>query len=207
MYQESGGGKSVSLQHDTKQEGVLQLIRRAKGGDDEAFEELLARYTPLINASVARCLQGVQYASYSEDLKQEATLVFYNSIMTYDIEQQDVEFGLYARICISNALISQFRVLKKRKAERLSETSDDGLFVNGEEDPSLRVLEQESLKTLYSVIRDNLSDLEYRVWKMYMSGMTARQIGESIGKDERSVSNAIYRIRKKLRAKLQKNNE
>ena len=81
------------------------------------------------------------------------------------------------------------------------------MFVNGEEDPSLRVLEQESLKTLYSVIRDNLSELEYRVWKMYMSGLTARQIGDSIGKDERSVSNAIYRIRKKLRATLRKNNE
>ena len=197
----------MGLQNDLKQADVSQLIHRAKGGDGEAFEALLERYTPLINASVTRCLQNDQYASYVEDFKQEATLMFYNSIMTYDTEQQDVEFGLYARICISNALVSQLRVLKKRKAEKLSETSDDGLFVNGEEDPSLRVLEQESLKTLYSVIRDNLSELEYRVWKMYMSGLTARQIGESIGKDERSVSNAIYRIRKKLRATLRKNNE
>ena len=197
----------MSLQNEIKQTDVLQLISRAKNGDGEAFEEMLEKYSPLINASVARCLQNDQYASYGEDFKQEAVLVFYNSIMTYDTEQQDVEFGLYARICISNALVSQLRVLKKRKAERLAETSDDGLFVNGEEDPSLRVLEQESLKTLYSVIRGNLSELEYRVWKMYMSGMTARQIGESIGKDERSVSNAIYRIRKKLRAKLRNNNE
>lgn len=199
--------EKLSLQNENKHADVLQLISRAKSGEGEAFEELLEKYTPLINASVARCLQDDQYDLYAEDFRQEATLVFYNSIMTYDTEQQDVEFGLYARICISNALISQLRILKKRKAERLSEKSEDELFGNGMEDPSLRVLEQESLKTLYSVIRTNLSDLEYRVWKMYMSGMSARQIGESIGKDERSVSNAIYRIRKKLRATLRKNNE
>lgn len=197
----------MSLHGETNQTEVLQLILRAKDGDGEAFEELLIRYTPLINASVSRCLRDDLYAFYVEDFKQEAILVFYNSIITYDTEQRDVEFGLYARVCISNALVSQLRVLKKRKAERLSETSDEDLFVNGEEDPSLRVLEQESLKTLYSVIRSSLSDLEYRVWKMYISGMTARQIAQSIRKDERSVNNAIYRIRKKLRATLRKNNE
>lgn len=193
----------MSLQSEEKRGDVLQLISRVRNGDGEAFEKLLTQYAPLIEAAVSRCSQDELYGSYREDLRQEAILVFYNSIMTYDTEQSDVEFGLYARICISNALVSQLRVLKKRKAERLTEASDDGLFVNDSEDPSLRVLEQESLKTLYSVIRGNLSELEYRVWRMYMSGMSARQIGESIHKDERSVNNAIYRIRKKLRAKLQ----
>lgn len=193
----------MSLQSEEKRCDVLQLICRVRNGDGEAFEKLLTQYAPLIEAAVSRCSQDELYGSYREDLRQEAILVFYNSIMTYDTEQSDVEFGLYARICISNALVSQLRVLKKRKAERLTEASDDGLFVNDSEDPSLRVLEQESLKTLYSVIRGNLSELEYRVWRMYMSGMSARQIGESIHKDERSVNNAIYRIRKKLRAKLQ----
>jgi RNA polymerase sporulation-specific sigma factor len=118
------------------------------------------------------------------------------------MEQHEVGFGLYAKICIANALISQLRVLKKRKAERLSETSDDGLFVNDSEDPSLKILEQESLSSLYSVIRGNLSDLEYRIWQLYMSGRTAKEIANVIDKDERSVNNAVYRIRKKLRAKL-----
>lgn len=193
----------VSMQNAEKRGEVLRLICRVRSGDEEAFEELLGQYAPLIEASVARFAQDELYSSYREDLRQEATLVFYNSIMTYDTEQGDVEFGLYARICISNALVSQLRVLKKRKAERLTEASDDGLFVNDSEDPSLRVLEQESLKTLYSVIRGNLSEQEWRIWKMYTSGKTARQIGECIGKDEKSVSNSIYRIRKKLRAKLQ----
>ena len=182
---------------------VSDHIMKVRSGDDQAFEILLQKYTPLIEASVVKCLGDELYSLYRDDFVQEATVVFYNSILTYDMDQHEVEFGLYAKICISNALISQLRVLKKRKAERLSEASDEGLFVNESEDPSLRVLEQESLKSLYSVIRGNLSDFEYLVWRLYMAGKTAKDIGQRVGKDEKSVNNAIYRIRKKLRERLQ----
>ena len=181
---------------------TLELISRVRSEDGAAFEALLDKYTPLIEASVVKVLGEELLSLYGDDFRQEATVVFYNSILTYDMEQHEVGFGLYAKICIANALVSQLRVLKKRKAERLSETSDDGLFANDSEDPSLKILEQESLSSLYSVIRGNLSDLEYCIWQMYMSGRTAKDIAAVIGKDERSVNNAVYRIRKKLRAKL-----
>ena len=182
---------------------VFDLVLKVRSGDGQAFETLLQKYTPLLEASVVKCLGDEMYSLYRDDFMQEATVVFYNSILTYDMDQQEVEFGLYAKICISNALISQLRVLKKRKAERLSEASDEGLFVNESEDPSLRVLEQESLKSLYSVIKGNLSEFEYLIWRLYMSGKTAKDIGLRIGRDEKSVNNAIYRIRKKLRERLQ----
>jgi RNA polymerase sporulation-specific sigma factor len=181
---------------------TLELISRVRNEDGAAFEALLEKYTPLIESSVKKVLGEELLSLYGDDFRQEATVVFYNSILTYDMEQHEVGFGLYAKICIANALISQLRVLKKRNAERLSETSDDGLFVNDSEDPSLKILEQESLSSLYSVIRGNLSDLEYRIWQLYMSGRTAKEIANVIDKDERSVNNAVYRIRKKLRAKL-----
>ena len=186
---------------------VSLLILRVRSGDQQAFETLLNKYTPLIESSVSKCLGDGMYEHYRDDLAQEATVVFYNSILTYDMDQHEVEFGLYAKICIANALISQLRALKKRNAERLSEDSDDGLFdgsfADDSEDPTLRVLEQESLRSLYSVIRGNLSDFEYLVWQLYMSGRTAREIGRRVGKDERAVNNAIYRIRRKLRERLQ----
>lgn len=190
----------------SKNSEILNLISQVRNGNEQAFEELLRKYTPLIESAVSRVISDEAYASHEEDLRQEATVVFYNSILTYDIQQQEVEFGLYAKICVSNALISQVRLLQKRKAERLSETSDEGLFACDSEDPSAQMLEQESLRTLYSVIRGNLSEFEYRVWQKYTSGRTAKEIGLIEGKDERSISNAIYRIRKKLRAVLHSNN-
>ena len=185
-----------------------ELILAVREGDGNAFESLLQIYTPLIEASVARVLlDEEQYRLYADDFRQEATVVFYNSILTYDMEQHEVEFGLYARICISNALISQLRILKRRNTERLSATSEDGLLTNdSEDDPSVKILEQESLRALYSVIRKSLSGFEYRVWRLYMSGRTAKQIGDMVGKDERSITNAVYRIRKKLRALLDETN-
>ena len=179
-----------------------KLICRVRRGDDSAFGELLEKYSPLIEASVVRALGEGELEPYRDDFRQEATVAFYNSILTYDTEQHEVEFGLYAKICIANALISQLRVLKKRNAERLSDASVEGLLLNSLEDPSLKILEQESLESLYSIIRGNLSEFEYRVWQLYISGRTAREIGVVVGKDERSVNNAIYRIRRKLRAQL-----
>lgn len=184
-----------------KNRDTNELISRVKDGDNSAFELLLEKYTPLIEASVVKCLDE-EYVIHIEDFRQEATVVFYNSILTYDTEQHEVDFGLYAKICISNALISQMRVLKKRKSERLSDTSEEVLFNNDSEDPSMRILEQESLKSLYSVIRRNLSEFEYHIWQLYVSGRTAKQISVLLGKDEKSVTNAIYRIRRKLRALL-----
>lgn len=184
---------------------TLSLLLKARDGDQSAFEALLEKYTPLIDASVLSCLEDGLYSLYADDFRQEAAVVFYNSVLTYDIGQNEVEFGLYAKICISNALRSQLRLLKKHTAERLADEADGELFALGAdaaEDPSLRVLEREGLRELYSAIKEKLSALEYRVWRLYTSGRTARDIAALIGKDERSVNNAIYRIRKKLREQL-----
>ena len=186
-----------------KNKEIEELIFLVRQGDEAAFSTLLSKYSPLIENSLMRALGDEMYGLYSEDLRQEATMVFYNSILTYDIDQLEVEFGLYAKICITNALISQKRLLIKRKDERLSE-NDIGEFLGDvEEDPSVMIMEQESLRALDSVIRGSLSELEYRIWRLYMSGKTASQIGDSVGKSSKSVNNAIYRIRKKLRTSLQ----
>lgn len=180
------------------------LIEAVRNGDQQAFASLLSQYTPLIESAVSKFSSDSEVAFAKDDLRQEATLVFYNSILTYDLEQTEVEFGLYAKICISNALVSRLRVLKRGIAESLTDSQTESLFVrdNVYEDPGARILEQEKVKALYSIIRKNLSDLEYSIWQLYMSGRTAGEIAALVSKDEKSVSNAIYRIRKKLRVLL-----
>lgn len=178
------------------------LLSQVKNGNQESFATLLSMYSPLIESVVSRFTEKDNLALQRDDLRQEATVVFYNSILTYDLEQTEVEFGLYAKICISNALVSYLRMLKKADAEVLTDSQNQFLFFHDYEDPGARILEQEKLKALYSIIRKNLSEFEYRVWQMYMSGRSAAEIGEAFSKDEKSISNAIYRIRKKLRALL-----
>ena len=180
---------------------VIELIERVRQDDEGAFEQMLITYKPLLDAAVSRFSKDELSKSHEEDLRQEATVVFYNAILNYDTENDGVEFGLYAKICVTNALISQMRNLRKRSAEQLTDVMDE----SGEpleDEPASRIIEQESLQRIYSVIKDNLSSLEYRVWCLYTSGRTAKEIGDTVGKSEKSVSNAIYRIRKKLRLLL-----
>ena len=183
----------------SENDSVVGLIKSFRGGDQSAFKELVEKYDPLIDSLVSKFFDSDIEGLSRDDLRQEAILRFYNSILTYDTDQCEVEFGLYAKICISNALISQLRLQKKRTAEHLTELQDTFFFVNDSEDPSDRILEEERIKSLYSLIRKNLSPYEYRIWQLYMSGHTAKDICIVVESDERSVANAIYRIRKKLK--------
>ena len=110
---------------------VNPLIQRVREGDQQAFLILLERYKPLLKSLVSKFQNDEFTRSFEEDMLQEATVVFYNAILTYDYNQTDVEFGLYARICISNALVSQMRCLNKRRAERPTEPESSQLLVNG----------------------------------------------------------------------------
>ncbi len=181
---------------------VRTLILAVRDGDQNAFDALLDQYRPLIDASVARFSTDETFSLYCEDLKQEASVVFYNSILAYDLEQNEVEFGLFAKICIYNALVSFLRAMKRRSAEPVAEIPHNLITVQDFEDPSARMLEQERLKSLYAVIRKNLSELEYKVWQLYISGRSASEIATLLSTNEKSINNAIYRIRKKLREVL-----
>ena len=177
---------------------VNALILRVREGDQQAFSELLDRYRPLINSLISKFGQGDIAKTFVEDLRQEAIVVFYNAILTYSENQSDVEFGLYARICISNALVSQIRSINRRRVEQCVDelpVEVDG----GSSSPIDDIVRQEDLRLLYRVIKKSLSDYEYVIWHNYMSGKTAKEIAATMGKNERSISNAIYRIRRKLR--------
>ena len=78
--------------------------------------------------------------------------------------------------------------------ERMAELPADG-----EGDPTRRLREQEDYEALCHRIARALSPFESAIWQRYIAGMTAPDIARQLGKDTRSIHNAIYRIRNKLR--------
>ena len=87
-----------------------ELILSVQGGKEAAFSELCEQYAPLIDSMVGRYGSRLKDPGESkEDLRQEAILSFYRAIMTYDIAQTKVTFGLYAKICMRNRMVSLLR--------------------------------------------------------------------------------------------------
>ena len=180
---------------------VSTLIKAVRAGDQAAFEQIFLQYKPLIDSAIARFTKDELSRSHEDDLRQEATIVFYNAILSYDLESDGVEFGLYAKICVTNAIISELRRLQKTKSEQFSSDLEDSIS-EIEEEPSERVIERESLQRIDSLIRSALSGFEYYVWCLYTSGKTAGEIAAETGRSKKSIENAVYRIRKKLRETL-----
>lgn len=176
------------------------LICRARQNDDEAFEELLKRYTPLIENMTSQFTARCEQSEDREDLRQEAILGFYKALTRYNTDQTEVQFGLYAKECIRNRLTSYLRRIKKYEQIRPLEDEGSEMIEDAEQDPVNRIVEQENYLELYNRVCSMLSDYENRVWWMYLSGRTAAEIASKLGKDEKSVQNAIYRIRRKLRS-------
>ena len=191
-----------------EKEVLNAYIASAQNGDSDAFSTLLEKYEPLIKSTVARTMSKMPELTETdaEDLRQEAVLAFYSALMTYDFLISDVEFGLYAKVCISNRLVSQMRRLKRHIEHRAASIDQDDIlrFVGTEEDPAARLIENESEQSLLKVISDCLSEYEYKVLELYMSGMSSAEMAGRLDSTEKSVNNAMFRIRTKLKKILKK---
>ena len=124
--------------------------------------------------------------------------------MTYDPagRGQGVRFGLYARICVNNALISELRKagteVRRRNRRREQEKSAPGRV-----DVLEQFISSERLDSLTGSIRSALAPLEREVYDLYMAGMSVEQIARALGRSSKSVSNALYRMKVKIRGLLQ----
>jgi RNA polymerase sigma-70 factor (ECF subfamily) len=102
----------------------MALVRRAKRGDDQAFEELVRRY----DRNVFRIAQHItQNREDAEDVVQEAFLKAYGNLAKF--QEQSKFYTWLVRIAVNEALMK----LRRRKPERtvsLDEevkTEDDSL--------------------------------------------------------------------------------
>lgn len=181
---------------------VSDLIQEVRNGDHSAFEVLSEHYSPLI-LSMAQMYASTCGAddAEKEDILQEAMVAFYQASLRYDLSRTEVSFGLYAKVCIRNRLVSYIRRRSAREAlvgaERLEK--QDGSEAS---DPLEDVIRREDLSRVMMIIHDELSPYEKKIFSLYILGRTSDEIALSIGKTKKSVSNAIYRIRIKIKGLL-----
>ena len=186
-------------------EELLALIR---SGSENAFGILAERYSNLTESAVrgfAPSFSGAEGNAVwgEDDLQQCASLALYRAAMTYDPGKsgREVRFGLYAKICVNNALISELRKVRaeaKRRARRgkQKEPGRSG-------DPLDAIVSAEGVSGLVDSISRILSPFEKEVFESTITGMSVEQIAQLLGKDRKSVSNALYRMKVKIKGLLQ----
>lgn len=180
------------------------LLEAAVQGDQDAFNRMTELYTPLIRSMSARFVASLSAQNDAglidvQDLEQEARLALFRAVAAYNRQQRNVSFGLYAKICIRNALISQLRRAKSRRAREAREREH---VSRGREVGIPFALAETDVGDLESRIRSVLSPYENRIFEQYVSGRSVRDIAASEGKTEKSVSNAVYRVRVKIKGLL-----
>ena len=188
---------------EEKKVHVVKLIKMAQSGSEEAFVELKKIYDPLIESRVSKNTLYEMTANDVEELRSEALVQFCRAVCNYDLSVEGVEFGLYAKICVDNGLKSFIRSYNRRKLKAAfsldGELGEQSSYCDLMQD----VIDRENLSALVGVIQGTLSEYESRVWWLYASGVSVAEIAKRLHvSDAKSVSNAIYRIRRKLRSKI-----
>ena len=130
---------------------------------------------------------------------QEARYALYRAALSY--REGGVTFGLYAKICVRNALVAGSR--RSRWEERSCLLDDSALDVDaigeGSGDVLDALIHAEALEALWRRAARLLSSYEWRVFSAYAAGSSVEEIAASIERDAKSVRNALDRALTKLR--------
>ena len=166
------------------------LVRAAAAGEDGAFPLLAKTFDPALSA-VIRSL-GAPRAD-AEDLRQEGWVGLYKACHLFDPEK--ASFATFARVCMRSAVVDAMR-----RAAPV-----DGSFLPPEEkpdpaaDPQKILVDRERLSRILSEMDRVLSPLERRVLKGRLRGEDSAAIARSQGVSRRTVDNALFRARAKLK--------
>lgn len=173
-------------------------IAAVKNGDRAAFEELLVSYEPMILSEVTKLLlKASDFSDEAEELRQEGRLAFYDAAIGYK-ENGEVTFGLYAKICVHNRLVSYLRKLssKRRREQKAAEAAGQGTRMSASEE--LLGAYERSVE-IKRIVDSEATELEKNVLMLYLQKKSYKEIAEAVGRDTKSVDNAINRVKSKIK--------
>lgn len=172
------------------------LIVNAANGDQTAFHEIINAFDPLIESIIYK-YTGCSLEYDDHDLRQEATIALFGAVRTYKDRQNGITFGLYAKICIKNRIISQMR--KVSTVQQSEQIGFDKEILTDEHNPEKEIIDKESCVSLLELMDGNLSHYEKAVFKLYIHNISYNEIASILGTSHKSVDNAIYRIKHKIK--------
>lgn len=189
------------------------LVRRARAGDQQAMDQIIARYRGFVRLKAsAYFLAGGD----SEDLIQEGLIGLFKAVRDYRPERE-ASFRSFAELCVTRQIITAIKTAARNKHTPLNTyvsfsntragseqetTLADILPDDPVTDPVNQAISTEELQSLVECLGKVLSPLESQVLAMYLEGRSYEEVAERLECNPKSVDNALQRVKRKVEAHL-----
>ena len=187
------------------------LIHQCRLGDQAALDTIMNKYKPLV---IKKARSMFLIGGETEDLIQEGMIGLFKAVRDFELDKS-VSFYTFSKLCVERQIYSAVTTAGRMKHSplngyiSLSQTDDferdehlrhlGDIFLNPEE----AFLDRERMDMIREELSKKLSPLESNVFKWFMEGYSYAQIAKVLGKKEKSIDNALHRIKSKLQGILQ----
>ncbi|MGL4796488.1 MAG: RNA polymerase sporulation sigma factor SigH [Paraclostridium sp.] len=199
------------------QQDEYEMVLKASNGDTIALEHIITKYKNFVKAKAkSYFLVGAD----KEDIIQEGMIGLYKAIRDFDGNKTN-SFKCFAEICITRQIITAIKTATRQKHIPLNsyvslnkpiydEESDrtllDIIAASIITDPEELIISKEELKNIESKMNEILSKLELEVLELYLNGKSYQYIADRIGRDVKSIDNALQRVKRKMEKYLENRN-
>lgn len=185
-----------------------ELIEKLRAGEEEVMDYIMEKYKTWVRKKANELFL---IGGDTDDLIQEGMIGLFKALRDYEFGKETT-FRSFADLCIKRQMYSAIEASNRKKHLPLNsyislngeEKENDGMSMvatlasTGERDPQELFIDKENLVGFYAKIRQSLSPLEWKVLNQYVEGKNYAQIARDIKKSEKTVDNALQRIKNKI---------
>jgi RNA polymerase sigma-H factor len=188
----------------------LQLVVRARNGDDTALDALIRRYTGFVRLKASSYFLA---GGESDDLVQEGLIGLYKAVRDFRADKE-TSFRSFAELCITRQIITAIKTATRFKHAPLNTyvsfsqtpagqddgecTLGDALAGPGVDDPAICVISTQELQSLVFCLGTGLSPLEADALRLYLEGNSYEEMAVELGCDTKTIDNALQRVKRKV---------
>jgi RNA polymerase sporulation-specific sigma factor len=189
----------------------LQLVLRARNGDNVALDALIRRYTTFVRLKASSYFLA---GGDGDDLVQEGLIGLYKAVRDFRPDKE-TSFRSFAELCVTRQIITAIKTATRFKHTPLNTyisfshtpagqeadsdcTLGDALPGPGVNDPAVCVISTEELQSLVFSLGTGLSPLESNALRLYLEGSSYEQMAAELGCDTKTIDNALQRVKRKI---------
>jgi RNA polymerase sporulation-specific sigma factor len=189
----------------------LQLVLRARNGDEAALDQLMRRYTGFVRLKASSYFLA---GGDSEDLIQEGLIGLYKAVRDFRTDKE-TSFRSFAELCVTRQIITAIKTATRFKHQPLNQyvsfshtpagqdtdgecTLGDALPGSAVEEPSVVVISTEELQSLVFTLGTGLSKLESEALRLYLEGSSYEEMAVELACDTKTIDNALQRVKRKI---------